>query len=658
MFRSLLYLYEFKVAPQQKAPWIDRWNYFFFLPNLAMPIFPILDWRNFRDNWAPRPDFNLALSRIANGILHFMLYRVIYHYAPLNPLEIAGPWDVLAFNASSYLLIVRLAGMFHLAVGIGGLFGWQLPRVFEHYFFARNFNDLWQRINRYWRDFVMRVIYYPFYFRVKKWGRDTAMVFTLGLTFLLNWFLHSWQFLWLKGDFPVTIQDGIFWGGFGLVVIANSIYTTRFKPQRPEPALEAMQITGVFWVMSLLWTLWTHESLGSWWELMSRWRIERGPHPLVASLAMAGLSFLIAWGFVVVNSKWPRLLRPKPFLSHAFLLVFAGVVAGVVRMEASGPVWSNQLNDADDNEQFNGYYEEIVPPNSLLATTIGPKGGKSSKQNFDYLNLYRPSQCLPLDTTLSGRGDFQFQTNRHGHRAPNCAHFPDDHKFRFVLLGGSMELGLNSPDDSTLAQLAEDQLNAHLREIDSPHRVEIICTAVGRAGCVMRLHQWLAADSLYHPDCILYPLHARDFLQTKHIQKHRRLTEHLSPEWTAIEKKAWTIYSESFSPHNDDGRIQEIGKHLPELLDKMLSNMSNISTTPCIVVEFDSIASAVSPQQSTLNRIACWKSRENGKSQGVMTQVSSGNVHFNSKGNELNARDLVESLWDYLNTFEQPKHHH
>lgn len=646
MFRSILYLYELKVSTQQKASWIDRWNYFFFLPNLALPIFPVLDWRNFRDNWQPTPKLDEAMPRIANGILHLMAYRLLYHYAPLNYTILAGPWEILSFHASNYLLIVRLAGIFHLAIGIGGLFGWSLPRVFEHYFFARNFNDLWQRINRYWRDFVVRTIYYPIYFRIKKWGRYASTTIALAFTFLLNWFLHSWQFLWLNGEFPILLRDQIFWGSFGFLVIANSLFATRFKPRHPRPLLEAAQIAGVFWVMACLWTLWNFSSRHEYLSFIGGLSAKRGPSPALACAGMYMITLVIAWVFVMVNQKRPRLLTPRPRWGHLFLLLFLGLVMSVRVLDASGPLWSEQLNTIDRFKKFKGYYETIVPAGSPLS-----QNQFTHRRRIEIVAGNRPSRSFPPDTTLTGqRDDIQLNVNQHGHRGPEYSTWPDVNTIRFVLLGGSMETGTSSVEDSTLSALIESELNDRLHSIGSHKQVQIICTAVPGGFTIHRLHQWLLADSLYHPHCFIYPLHHLDYDLTRHILRHRNRIASKKENWTTLERKALDVYLKNFSSYSKENVIW-FEKRLPKLIDNTLSDMRHFSSTPCIVVEFDPFVSELRPSQSELNRFSCWKSRLDADSQGVTT-LDPDNLHFNSAANELNAMDLSDSLWAYLKVHE------
>ena len=39
--------------------------------------------------------------------------------------------------------------------------------------------------------------------------------------FVLTWFLHSYQWFWLRGGFPMTPQDVFFWGILGALVVTG-----------------------------------------------------------------------------------------------------------------------------------------------------------------------------------------------------------------------------------------------------------------------------------------------------------------------------------------------------------------------------------------------------------------------------------------------------
>ena len=58
---------------------------------------------------------------------------------------------------------------------------------------------------------MMKVFYYPTYFKLRKLGETKALVLATLFVFVVTWFLHSYQWFWLRGSFPVIWQDAVFW---------------------------------------------------------------------------------------------------------------------------------------------------------------------------------------------------------------------------------------------------------------------------------------------------------------------------------------------------------------------------------------------------------------------------------------------------------------
>ena len=74
---------------------------------------------------------------------------------------------------------------------------------------------------------MMRVFYYPMLFRLQRYGGKLALVVATVMVFALTWLLHSYQWFWLLGSFPLTVQDMAFWGLLGVLVVGNSLWEMR-----------------------------------------------------------------------------------------------------------------------------------------------------------------------------------------------------------------------------------------------------------------------------------------------------------------------------------------------------------------------------------------------------------------------------------------------
>ncbi len=384
MFRLILYLYEIRHEKQPVTLW-KRISYFFLLPNLIFLIFPIVDYKTFVRGFYSREAVETTrkgIYWIFTGFIHLLIYRLIYSYAIPAPDEIDGLYSLIQYIVFSYALIIRLSGIFHLSAGIICLFGFDLPRTFNNYFLASSFSDLWSRINVYWRGFVMKVFYYPVFMRFKE--RNSRAVFiTVILVFAVNFFLHSYQWFWIRGKFFFSETDVVFWSVLGLMLAFNSVLALRRKRAPAQPGFSwrdggvlSLKVMGMFTFMCVMWSLWISHSLEAWWLLLRRGAGSGPEEYLVVLCAMAAL---------VVLGTVLQYVRARPSESESTLVLpvpvsaLTGVAAVfcVVAMPQVteniedqwalnlGPVFSEQLNEHDAELLRKGYYEELIVGNTL-----------------------------------------------------------------------------------------------------------------------------------------------------------------------------------------------------------------------------------------------------------------------------------------------------
>ena len=107
-----------KKAP---VPHSQRLGYFFLFPNICFPLFPVIDYQTFKRTYFDRDHaqiYQKGIDWIFRGIIHLLLYRVVYHYFVPDPLAIRDLAGVGQYVLSSFLLYLRVSGLFHLIVGI------------------------------------------------------------------------------------------------------------------------------------------------------------------------------------------------------------------------------------------------------------------------------------------------------------------------------------------------------------------------------------------------------------------------------------------------------------------------------------------------------------------------------------------------------------
>ena len=226
MFRLINYLHDIQYAKGRRDIWCSL-GYFFMIPNVCFPLFPVVDYSRFPKDYYNEDAVHIyqrGISWIFRGVTHLIVYQFIYLYMKLDPIEIDGLTDMLQYSLSAFLLYLQVSGQFHLVVGILLLFCFNLPETNHLYYLASSFNNHWRRINIYWKDFMMKVLYYPLYFRLRKLGNTNAIVLSTIIVFFATWSLHAYQWFWLRGTVLLEWHDGLFWAILGTFVIVNSLY--------------------------------------------------------------------------------------------------------------------------------------------------------------------------------------------------------------------------------------------------------------------------------------------------------------------------------------------------------------------------------------------------------------------------------------------------
>jgi hypothetical protein len=200
------------------------------------------------------------------GVIHLLLYRFVNYYLVIAPEDVTNTTELVRYLISNFALYLRISGQFHLIIGILHLFGFNLPETHHLYFLASSFTDLWRRINIYWKDFMMKLFYYPTYFKIRQWGAITSLVFATFFVFFLTWVFHAYQWFWLRGSFLFTAPDILFW--FILAVLVGERSLGQRSKSIEEIAAQAIRLAGTFSVMAVLWSLWSSASVREWIALL------------------------------------------------------------------------------------------------------------------------------------------------------------------------------------------------------------------------------------------------------------------------------------------------------------------------------------------------------------------------------------------------------
>jgi alginate O-acetyltransferase complex protein AlgI len=280
MFRMMIYLYELKHARTRESI-VDTLGYFFLLPNYSFLHFPVVDYRTLQRGYFARGIHEIqqaGLEMMSRGTIHLLLYRVVYHRLLIPAESVHNLPSLLGYLACNYLLYLRVSGQFHMACGMLHLFGFQLPETHHRYLLATGFTDYWRRVNIYWKDFMVRLVFNPVVFRLKRRPQPVALAAATVVVFLVTWLLHAYQSFWLRGTWGFGAPDALFWGILGVLVLINvQLDARRGRRKSTGPSrsplgltIRAAKVAGTFMTIALLWSLWSSPSVGAWLGMFRR----------------------------------------------------------------------------------------------------------------------------------------------------------------------------------------------------------------------------------------------------------------------------------------------------------------------------------------------------------------------------------------------------
>ena len=524
MFRIVIYLYDLK-NDYTPATRCQRISYFFMLPNICFPLFPVIDYKTYLRTYYDAPAaeiYQKGVHWMFRGLCHLILYRILYQLLPRAETDLSGIVGVYVFMAMTYALYLRVSGLFHLITGLLALFGFNLPRTNHHYFLASSFTDLWRRINIYWKDFMMNTVFYPCFMSVRNWPMSRRLVFGTAAVFLVTWFLHSYQWFWLEGSFPIAASDIAFWGLLGLALAVNTVWEARFGRRRVsvrvwslrQAASRTLKTLGVFSTMAVLWSLWSSGSFTEWSYRLLRITESSSTDWMVFSLMLISI-LLIGIGAQWLGYRGWGLERIESTSSrYASRIIPATAIAiGVVGLPAVYANLGEQLprfvvaakspepNQIDLERQERSYYEALS-----RTTEMGNSGGYWESFQFTPGAL-RTGDLRGITVAPSVEMMFKggsFHSNSLGMRDREYAVEKPPSTIRIAILGSSHVMGSGVDDRQTFENLLEERLNR--RSADGP-RYEVLNFAVPGYGL---LQATVVAEKVlprFKPDIVIYFIH-------------------------------------------------------------------------------------------------------------------------------------------------------
>jgi D-alanyl-lipoteichoic acid acyltransferase DltB (MBOAT superfamily) len=544
VFRMLSYLYDRSHGVEPKSI-SQTLAYFFLLPNVCFPLFPLIDFKRFCRGYydAERHQiYQVGVEWIWRGVVQLILYRLVYFHLTLDPVAVNDVADLAAYMLSTFLLYVRLSGYFHIVIGMLHLFGFNLPETHHRYFLASSFTDFWRRINIYWKDFMLKVFYYPVFFRLRKLGETRALVIATIFTFVATWLLHMVQWFWIRGSVLVEWNDIAFWSLFASLVLVNSVQEakrgrTRTAQKRDrrlaESASLVLRTIGTFATICVMWSLWTAESTTDWVLMLRQGMRLPSWTVLQTTLLVLGIAGGVGLWVYGVWKGWgagqrslgPR-TSPLTICATSVVLAIATIPQLTAAIGGAGEVIdtlrlasSAGLNRRDAEDFQRGYYENLLD--------VG-KFNRELQRNFDQrpADFVTSLSALGMARATNDEQDYEMlpnqqgrfmgamlTTNQWGFRGKPYPPERPAGTFRLALVGPSTAMGSGVEDHETFASVLEERFNKE-PVLEGVARYEVLNFGVAGYAPLQVLHQLPKKVFGFDPHAILYIGHAIDLDRT------------------------------------------------------------------------------------------------------------------------------------------------
>lgn len=484
MFRLALYVHSINSGQKQTGIWFTL-AYFFMLPNVAFPLFPVIDFETFKKTYFDSKDkliYEQGQLWIVRGLIHLLLYRLVYYNVLNDPTDIIKLSDLIQYMLGTFLLYLRVSGQFHLIVGILHLFGFRLPETNNLYYFANSFTDLWRRINIYWKDFMMNTVFYPIYFKLKNLGPKRALIVSTSSVFFVTWILHSYQWFWLRGGFPILAQDLLFWAILGFFVVRGALKELKHvKTSSHQNNIwdykRGLKTIFTFIVFCCLWSLWSTESVIQWiWILGAAVNVDS--KGIILFLVTCFTIFILG-GIDWSSSQTEKLILIKYFkkptvriFAPLFLLILLTQVDKYVKPPESidrllQSLYTFRLNAKDAAMKHRGYYEQLEVRRNLNVPDVEnmskEKANWQTPADVGIIN-YRTDHLVrdlkpSLEIIWNGN---TFSTNSYGMRDQIYSKVKPPNTLRIAILGPSHVMGNGVSDNETFESIVEKRLNSEL----------------------------------------------------------------------------------------------------------------------------------------------------------------------------------------------------
>lgn len=524
MFRGMRFYYESKHGYLRSGFWLDL-AYFFIPANLCFLLFGVIDPLRFSRSFKGFSAFNTGLKRIYSGFTLLVMHRVIANLFPMTFEDVSNFKNLLHYAAINYLFVLNVIGLLLAGLGTLGLCGFDLPPMFGNFLVVTSFSEMWRKVNSYWRDFIIRVFYYPTFVKLKKLPTPLRIVLSINTVFILSWLLHGYQLFWISGKPDLKLTGLLYWMIFGNLVACNVYkeFTSGVLPARSLP-VRIFLATGIFITCSFLWLLWRSETVGEFIFLI---RSSLSSTTFTNILPALGIVALVCGLYLFLKD----VLRDKIYkIRDLSLNVIAPIFFAVLTISSftffgnrfpelkrslaifSAPTLSEEENFSRDE----GYYANVISSGNRKSDPweIHLKGemawgntkGATRRTGDILLREFVPSSTTNM-------GTFTFKINSAGLRDDEYSVEKTSNTFRIAMLGGSNECGYGVEKEALFESITENKLDS----IYAEKKIEILNFATLGSMLLQGIETTKRKVIPYEPDALLYFAHPQEY---KHVARN------------------------------------------------------------------------------------------------------------------------------------------
>lgn len=528
MFRGIWFYYESKHGLLKSGFWMDL-AYFLIPANICFAFFAIIDPLKFNNSFKGYKTFESGLKRLAYGLSLVLLYRLLANSFPVSFEDVNNFSSLLHYAISKYWLVLNIAGIILCGAATMNLFGFELASLFGNFFLATSFTELWRKVNTNWRDFMIRVFYYPLFFKFKKQNQFIRIYVSIIIAFTLTWLLHDYQLFWISGKPGLKANSFFYWLIYGNLV-AFKVYSELKENASSTKNLfiKTIKASGIFILCSFLWLLWESETISDYAFIVKSAFISHNFSFINTSITLVTVisAYFIALNLdkqyekhrAKIENATVKIIIPVIF---SFLLVFKSNYFEKVfpEMQKKLSVLSSVTISEEDNfARDESYYDNILTSahNDDNPWEIHLKGETkwgSSKGATQRTGDLLMREFIPNTTT--DMGYFTLKINSAGFRDDEYTLLKDTNCIRIAIVGGSNECGYGINKEYVFETIAERILDSTYKP--KGKRIEILNFASLGSMLIQNIEIVKRKVLPYKPDILVYFSHPKE---DKHIARN------------------------------------------------------------------------------------------------------------------------------------------